>query len=109
MMKKHVLELVNLMTMLGLQLKDVFATGVSMILTDYAIKWLIIILLVAFIISVNFITNRYIKMSERLNEHDFIEQCWDRHGSEYCKYTDSDDISYCTREINHKIQEIPCE
>jgi hypothetical protein len=108
-MRKRALKLANLMTMLSLQLKDAFATGASMILTDYAVKWLIVILLVAFIISVNFITNRYIKMSEKINQHNFLEKCWTRHGNEYCKYTDSDDLSYCTKEINHKIEEIPCE
>lgn len=80
-----------------------------MILTDHAVRWLIIILLVAFIAGVNWITNKYIRTSERLKEHNFVESCWIRYGTEYCKYTDSDDISYCTREMNHKTEEVPCE
>ena len=80
-----------------------------MILTDFAIKTLIIVFLVAFIIGVLWITERYAKLKAIEEEHGFVEQCWVRYGSEYCKYTDSVGVEYCTREVNHKTFEVECE
>lgn len=74
-------------------------------LTDHAIKILIIICLATIIVLALTITDRWDKLQF---SRDFQMGCFQKDGIDWCKYTDKDGKAYCSKELGYKSEEVNC-